>query len=116
MKLTKIYCGLDSIHADKYGMVCMYNDRRRSCKELALILAGECFPNGHTVYEAQGRWFGKTCVVDEQTLVVEVMVGESESERAQHHQAVQKFAGDYKDLAKQESVLITSQEIEAWFV
>jgi len=116
MKLTRIYCGLDSIHADKYGNVCMYNGRRRSCKELALILAAECFPNGHTVYEANGRWNGRVGVIDEPTIIVEIMTGESEPERAQHHKMVQRFAGDYKNYAKQESVLITSQEIDAFFV
>ena len=116
MQVTRIYCGLDSIHADKYGKVAMYDGRRRSCQELALILAAKHFPNGHTVYEANGRWTGQVGVIDEPTIVVEVLCSSNEFERKQHHHAVQMFAGAYKDHAYQESVMVTSQEIDAWFV
>ena len=94
----------------------MYDGRRRSCQELALILAAKHFPVGHTVYEANGRWMGKVGVIDEPTIVVEVLCSSCEIERNEHHHAVQMFAGEYKDLAKQESVMVTSQEIDAWFV
>lgn len=104
MKLTRIYCGLDT------------NGHDVDAKKVALNLAAKYFPNGHTVYEANGRWNGEVGVIDEPTIVVEVMSGNSESERACHHKAVQLFAGNYKDHAKQESVLITSQDIDAWFV
>ena len=104
MKLTKIYCGLDT------------NGHDVDAHKLALELAAKYFPNGHTVYEANGRWTGEVGVINEPTIVVEVMCSSDEIERDQHHHSVQMFAGDYKDLAKQESVLVTSQDIDAWFV
>lgn len=104
MKLTKIYCGLDT------------NGHNVDAHKLALDLAAKWFPNGHTVYEAQGRWTGEVGVINEPTIVVEVMSGDGEVDKAHHHKMVQCFAGDYKQFAYQESVLITSQEIDAWFV
>ena len=104
MKLTKIYCGLDT------------NGHNVDAHKLALRLAAEWFPNGHTVYEANGRWNGEVGVINEPTIVIEVMCGQDEVEREAHHFAVQCFAGDYKKFAYQENVLITSQEVDAWFV
>jgi len=104
MQVTKIYCGLDT------------NGHDVDAHKLALNLAAMYFENGHTVYEAQGRWVGEVGVINEPTIVVEVMCGTDEVERTRHHQRVQLFAGAYKQQAYQESVLITSQEIDAWFV
>ena len=104
MKLTRIYCGLDT------------NGHDVDAKEVALDLAAKYFPNGHTVYDANGRWTGEVGVIDEPTIVVEVLCSSDEIERDQHHHAVQLFAGGYKTGAYQESVLVTSQEIDAWFV
>ena len=104
MKLTRIYCGLDT------------NGHDVDAKEVALSLAAKYFPNGHTVYDANGRWTGEVGVIDEPTIVVEVLCSSNEIERDKHHHAVQLFAGAYKDHAKQESVMVTSQEIDAWFV
>lgn len=104
MQVTRIYCGLDT------------NGRDVDAHKLALKLAADWFPNGHTVYEANGRWNGEVGVINEPTIVVEVLCGTNEVERAHHHKMVQCFAGDYKNFAYQESVMITSQEIDAWFV
>lgn len=104
MQVTRIYCGLDT------------NGHDVDANKVALDLAAKFFPNGHTVYEANGRWTGQVGVIDEPTIVVEVLCSSNEFERKQHHQAVQSFAGAYKEDAYQESVMVTSQEIDAWFV
>ena len=104
MKVTRIYCGLDT------------NGHETDARKVALDLAAKWFPNGHTVYEANGRWTGEAGVIDEPTIVVEVVSGDSEVDRAHQHKMVQCFAGDYKNFAYQESVMVTSQEIDAWLV
>ena len=117
MKLYRIYCGLDTNNKeDQYGKVCFYNGRRQSAKELALILAAECFPNGHTVYEANGRWMGEVGVINESTIIVEFMAGEQQILDGSAHKAVARFAGLYKVNAYQESVLVTDTEVNAAFV
>jgi len=104
MQLINIYCGLDT------------NGHDVDAHKLAHDLAAKYFPNGHTVVNANGRWNGEVGVIDEPTLIIQVLSGTNDSERAVMHKAVQLFAGSYKQQANQESVLITSQEIDAWFV
>ena len=104
MQVTRIYCGLDT------------NGHDVDANRVALDLAAKYFPNGHTINFAQGRWSGEVGVINEPTIVVEVLCSSNEIERDQHHHSVQLFAGAYKDLAYQESVMVTSQEIDAWFV
>ena len=104
MQVTRIYCGLDT------------NGHDVDANRVALDLAAKYFPNGHTINFAQGRWSGEVGVINEPTIVVEVLCSSNEDERAQHHKAVQSFAGAYKQDAYQESVMVTSQEIDAWFV
>jgi len=104
MQLINIYCGLDT------------NGHNIDAHKLVLDLAAKYFPNGHTVIDANGRWTGEVGVINEPTLVVQVLGSTNDSELAVMRKAVQSFAGSYKQQAYQESVLITSQEIDAWFV
>lgn len=104
MQLIRIYCGLDT------------NGHDADANKIALDLAAKYFPNGHTVYDANGRWSGAVGVIDEPTIVVEVMSPSAEIDADKLTHAVQLFAGAYKIQAYQESVLITKQEIDAWFV
>ena len=100
MFLFRIYLGLDT------------NGHDVNSHELALKLAADCFPNGHTVINTLGRWNGAVGVVDEQTIVIEVIT----DSRAEGDLRSRTLAGDYKDQAYQESVLITCTEIDASFV
>ena len=96
----KVYLGLDTNGHNVEGHV------------VALDLAAKFFPNGHTVVNANGRWTGAVGVIDEPTLIVEVITDNvSECEPI-----VRNFAGAYKIAAYQESVLITKTEINADFV
>jgi hypothetical protein len=96
----KVYIGLDT------------NGRDVDSHSIALDLAAKYFPNGHTVVDANGRWNGAVGVIDEPTLIVEVITDNvSECEPI-----VRNFAGAYKIAAYQESVLITKTAIEATFV
>lgn len=97
MKVHRIFCGLQSSQLDEAQTEILVRD-----------LAMKHFPNGHTIYEAEGRWKGSFVVFDERTLIVEVW------EVAGFGQpAIGRFALDYKDGAFQESVVIISTEAEA---
>ena len=98
MKLFRIYCGLDT-----KGRLTL--DQAR---ETALGLASDYFPHGHTIIEATGRWQQDNAPVDEPTIIIEVLTDNENQAR--------NLAGAYKNLAFQESVLITKQEIDADFV
>ncbi len=100
MQVFKIYCGLDT------------NGHDVDSHKLALDLAAKYFPYGHTVYDANGRWNGDVGVIDEPTLIVEVL---TDDRAVTDHQA-RKFAFEYKIEAYQESVLITQAPQDAWFV
>ena len=104
MKLYRIYCGLDTNGHDVDG------------NTIARELAAKCFPNGHTVYEAVGRWIGEVGIIDEPTIIVEYMAGEQQIADGSAHKAVSKFAGQYKVKAYQESVLVTDTDVNAAFV
>lgn len=98
MKVFRIYCGLDT-----KGRLTL--DQAR---ETALGLASDWFPHGHTIIEATGRWQQDNAPVTEPTIIVEVLTNDETK--------VRHLAHCYKNLAYQESVLITKQEIDADFV
>ena len=101
MKLNRIYLGLDT-----KGRLTL--DQAR---EIALGLATDYFPHGHTIIEATGRWQQDNAPVTEPTIIVEVLTTYANEETK-----VRQLAGGYKTLAFQEAVLITSTEIDAHFV
>jgi len=104
MQVFKIYCGLDT------------NGYDVNASQIAHDLAAKCFPYGHTVYEANGRWMGEVGVIDEPTLVIEVLSEDDKVSREVASNAVSRFAGCYKEQAFQESVLVTQAQQSAWFV
>lgn len=104
MKLYRIYCGTDTNGFDV------------DANKIARDLAAKYFPNGHTIYEAVGRWTGEVGVIDEPTLIVEFMAGEQQVADGSAHKAVSRFAGMYKNHAYQESVLVTDVDVNAAFV
>ena len=104
MQLVNIYCGLDTNGNDVNATAYVHN------------LAAKYFPNGHTIINANGRWMGEVGVIDEPTLVVQVMFSDADCAAGSAHEAVNSFAGDYKFFAYQESVLVTWQQIRAAFV
>ncbi len=100
LTIYKVYCGLDT------------NGHDVNASQIAHDLAAKYFPNGHTVYEANGRWIGEVGVIDEPTIIIEFLTTTPKEDA----QRVGKFAFDYKNLAFQESVLVTSREQDAWFI
>lgn len=97
MKRHLIYCGLFS-H-------CLYEDQAdQLIRDLAMIH----FPNGHTIHEATGRWGGIFGAYNEPTLIVEVW----EVEGFGKPDSI-GLAADFKELAKQESVVILEIPCEA---
>ena len=102
----KIYCGTDAP-----------NLTVEEAKDTALGLASDWFPNGHTISEELGRWQNAKGVTIEETTVVVGWVATAEQVRTgEATKCVSQFAGSYKALALQESVLITSQEVDAVFI
>ena len=72
------------------------------CRANALWLAGQCFPAGHTITEATGRWQSPDRgIVDEPSLVVSV-IGEGQA----HRRAVDQFCRSYKAICAQDAVLL----------
>ena len=104
MQLVNIYCGLDT------------NGAAVDAHKLAHDLAAKYFPNGHTVVNANGRWTGEVGVIDEPTLIIQVLFDAQSVTAGISHQLVNSFCQDYKQQANQESVLVTWQEIQAAFV
>ena len=104
MNLVKMYCGLDTNGADV------------NAKQIALDLAAKYFETGHTVYEANGRYVGQVGIIDEATIIIEVMSPSATIDADQLDHQVNLFCDEYKDRANQESVLVTWQEIKAAFV
>ena len=101
MNTFRIYCGLDT-----KGRLTL--DQAR---ETALGLACDWFPHGHTIIEATGRWQQDNAPVTEPTIIIEVITENSTQEAFAY-----SLAGAYKNLAFQESVLITKTAIDADFV
>ena len=97
MQIHNIYCGLLSSAIPE-----------EEAAALVRSLAIEYFPNGHTIHEATGRWNGGNGPIDEQTLIVEVweVNGFLKPPYAE-------FAGEFKDRASQESVVILSVKSDA---
>jgi hypothetical protein len=98
MKLFRIYCGLDA-----RGLL-----TTEQLRETALGLACDYFPHGHTIIEATGRWEQDNAPVTEPTIIIELLTDDENRAR--------NLAGAYKNLAFQEAVLITRQELDADFI
>ena len=103
----KIYCGTDAcgqLTADQ-------------ARETALGLAADWFPHGHTISEELGRWQdAKGVMITESTIVIGWIATAEQVRTGEAAKRVSQCAGAYKALALQESVLITSQEVDAIFV
>ena len=97
MKRHLIYCGLQA-----EGMT------EQQAGQLVRDLAITHLPSGHTIHEATGRWAGMLGPVDEATLIVEVweMVGFDKPNLV-------GLIADYKELAKQEAVVMLTIPCEA---
>lgn len=96
----KIFCGTDT------------NGHNVDAESIIKERAAKYFPNGHTVYYADGRWIGEVGVINERTIVVEFLT----DNRLIDERRVSQFAADFKRYCYQESVLVTCQELDAWFV
>lgn len=97
MKRHLIFCGLQTPHLT-------IDQADQLVKDLAMAH----FPNGHTIYQAEGRWQGVMIECNEPTLVVEVW------EVAGFGQPpIGEFCVDYKDLGRQESVVLLTIPCEA---
>ena len=96
MKSHKIYCGLNSPN--------LTEDQALDC---VTTLALTHFPHGHTLYEAKGKWRGLVGDYTERTIIVEVW-----EVNGCGTPPVAELAADYKELAKQESVVVISQPVE----
>ena len=96
MKVHNVYCGLES---RAFGP--------SEARQAVLELASKHFPNGHTIIDATGRWM-KT---DEPTVIVQVW-----EVNGFGTPPVAEFAGEYKEVALQEAVVIITQEAEALII
>jgi hypothetical protein len=105
----QIFCGTDT------------NGHDVDAKQLALDLAAKYFPNGHSISEETGRWQTWTgrdggAIVTELTIVITWVASDSLVKTREADAQVSRLAGEFKNRAFQEAVLITRQEIDAVFV
>ena len=97
----QIFCGTDAPHIDAV-----------SCEDLARNLAAEYFPNGHSIRIEDGCWRMATGeIVNEKTVVITWL-----TDSVSDHQQVGRMAGSYKELARQEAVMIVKQEVDSFMV
>lgn len=104
MRLYRFFLGLDTNGLDV------------DAKSIAYILAANYYPDGHTVYDAQGRWFGEVGVIDEATIIVECLVSDQQIADGSGESTALSFAQNYKAAANQESVLVTFHDVCASFL
>ena len=101
----KIYCGTDA------------NGHDVDARQLALDLAAKYFPLGHTITEELGRWTtADGTIVTEPTIVITWIASAELVQTNQADGTVGRCAGEYKNLAFQEAVLVTRREIDAILV
>ena len=97
----QIFCGTDTNGRDVDG------------RALALKLAAEYFPLGHSITEQTGRWqTADGSIVTEPTIVITWITTPS----PEADKLIRDCAGAYKQLAFQEAVLVTRQELAADFI
>ena len=97
-----VFCGTDAPHIDAVA-----------CEDLARNLAAEFFPHGHSVRIEDGCWRMQTGeVVNERTVVITWMTEND----ALANNKVGKMAKQYKDLARQEAVMVVKQEVDSFFI
>ena len=101
--MFRIYCGLNEPNGDNSEAMCQQRG------DVVIRLAGTIF-QGFTSYSGTGCWKGEV----EPTAIVEIIC--QESELTETKKAVYRFAGCYKDLANQESVMIIKSEVAGDFV
>lgn len=100
-----ISCGLDT------------NGHDVDARQIALDLAAEFFPHGHTIREVMGRWqCADGNVVTEPTIEIVWMATDAQKANGEAHNRVNQLAGQYKTRAFQEAVMVTTQEVYAVFV
>ena len=98
----QIYCGTDAPHIDAV-----------SCEDLARNLAAEYFPHGHSIRIEDGCWKMATGeVVNERTVVITWLA----DSKAESDIAASKMSVKYKELARQEAVMIVKQEVNSFMV
>lgn len=82
------------------------------CRAFAFIAAGKCFPSGHTITEAIGRWESpERGIIDEPSLVITV-IGEGSA----HDDAVRRFCATYKRGCFQDCVLVQVTKPDTFWV
>lgn len=103
--LYTIHCGLDT------------NGHNVDAEMMARQCATECFPDGHTIIKAEGRYLMRATgeVINEPTLIIQWMATDAQKMNGEAHARVNHFATEYKAAAFQESVMITTQEVYAVF-
>ena len=123
----EIFCGTDTNGHDltdergrfltpAIGCAPGSRQHRTACaRQLALNLAAEYFPQGHTIRDEVGRWqTADGRMITESTTVITWMADAGNPVDAERR--VSAVAGAYKELAFQESVMVTRREVDAVFI
>jgi hypothetical protein len=81
-------------------------------RQIALALAADCFPIGHTVVDAVGRWLShERGIIDEPSLQI-IVAGDDPETRDN----VERFCRGYKSAAAQDSVMLQVTNPQTFFI
>ena len=116
-----ISCGLDCPNVGPVKL------NAAKARQLVLNLALEAFPYGHTIREVTGRWQEEkprlspgsnvySSTITEPTIEVVWVASDAQVASGEAHKRVSAMAAAYKDQARQEAVMVTAQQVDAWMV
>lgn len=116
-----ISCGLDCPNVQPIRMSV------EKARQLVLDLALEAFPYGHTIREVTGRWQEEkprlspgsnvySATITEPTIEVVWVASDDQVASGEAHRRVTQLAAAYKDQARQEAVMVTTQKLDSWMV
>ena len=102
----EIHMGCDCPHIDQ-----------EAAEDLARHLCADAFPHGHTIRVDQGCWqMQDGSVVHENTVVCTWLATDQQKANGEAHAKVNRLAAQYKDLARQQACMVTTQEVFSVFV
>ena len=105
--IYRIHCGLDTNGHQSH----------EEAEILIRALAADAFPHGHTIIKSDGCWqHSEGHTVIEPTIIVEWLASDQQKANGEAHARVNRLAGQYKEQAYQEAVMVTTHEVYAVFV
>lgn len=95
----------------RMGCDCPHIDQE-AAEDLARHLCADAFPAGHSIRVEQGCWaMANGTIVHENTVVCTWYATDQQKANGEAHARVNRLAAQYKELARQEAVMVTTEEV-----